>query len=366
MRILVTGGGTGGHIYPALSIADELKDNSLDSEVLYIGAENGLETRLVPDYGYEIKTIQIKGFIRKICFENLKRLWLIRKALKDSKKIIREFKPDIVIGTGGYVCGPVVLAAAKENIPTAIHEQNAFPGITNKILSKKVDLIFLGFKEAEQRFKTNKKIVYVGNPVRRSINAYTREQAREELGIPHDKKMILAVGGSGGSKTLNKCFVDLFDFIEEKDYAYLHVAGKNHILNIEYALKDKNRKPYQQIKDYEMDIPKYMAAADLVICSAGASTIAEVTAVGRASIIIPKAYTAENHQEYNARTITDNKAGYHILENELSAEKIKDYIVEILDNDELRKEMEENSKKLYPEAPLKKIRNEIMHLIAKK
>ncbi|MGL5439203.1 MAG: undecaprenyldiphospho-muramoylpentapeptide beta-N-acetylglucosaminyltransferase [Filifactoraceae bacterium] len=359
MKIVVTGGGTGGHIYPALSIADRLMEKHPNSEVLYIGAKGGVEEKIVPEYGYNLKTIGIKGFLRKINLENVKRVLMVKKALGESKRILKEFSPDIIIGTGGYVCGPVVMAGNKLGILTAIHEQNAFPGITNKLLSKRSDIIFLGFEESKNRFKTKKDIIYVGNPVRDNIFSKDKMECRRELGFPQDKKMILIVGGSGGQKSLNDSFLALYDHFVEKDYAFINVTGKRYFLDVEFETKDKPRKDYQIIKDYEFDMPKVMMAADLIICSAGASTIAEINAMGKASIVIPKAYTAENHQEYNAKIISENGAGRHILESELVPEKLGDMIDEILENQQLRISMEEASRALYPSDPIERMIGEI-------
>lgn len=365
MKIVVTGGGTGGHIYPALSIADRLMEKYPDSQVLYIGAKDGLEEKIVPEYGYDFKSIEVKGFMRKINLENIKRLMLVQKALSNSKKILKEFKPDMVIGTGGYVCGPVVMAANKLGILTAIHEQNAFPGVTNKLLAKNTDVVFLGFEEARKRLKTNKEIIYVGNPVRDDILSKDKQESRAELGIPQDKKMLLIVGGSGGQKSLNDSFLELYDHFIEKDYAFMHITGKRYFLDVEFDIKDKPRKSYQIVKDYELEIPKVMMASDLVICSAGASTIAELNAMGKSSIIIPKAYTAENHQEYNAKFISANGAGKHILESELTSQLLGEAIDDILGNDELRESMENASKNLYPLDPLGKMINELAKRLKK-
>lgn len=367
MRIIVTGGGTGGHIYPALSIADKFKEKYEDVQILYVGVNGGLESRIVPQYGYEFKGLEVKGFQRKLSIENVKRIFLAMNAIKKAKAIIKAFKPDIVVGTGGYVCGPVVMAANKMNIITAIHEQNAFPGVTNKILSPKVDRVFLGFEAAKDRLKSKCEPIPVGNPVRKNIRfAKTKEDARTDLNLSENEKFILVTGGSGGFSVINEAFVKLIPLMIESNIGFVFATGKHHYDKVMNQLENLNLNPNCRIMEFIEDMPTYLAASDLCIVSAGATTIAEINAMGKASIIIPKAYTAENHQEYNAKYIAEKKAGTYILEKELDENNLARLILEILEDDELRMDMEKHSKELSLLDPSEIIVSELEKLVTNK
>ncbi|MGB5824272.1 MAG: undecaprenyldiphospho-muramoylpentapeptide beta-N-acetylglucosaminyltransferase [Proteocatella sp.] len=368
MRLIVTGGGTGGHIYPALSIADKYKEKYEDIEILYVGVENGLESKIVPQYGYDFRGIKVKGFQRKISIENVKRVIMALKATGRAKKIISDFKPDLVIGTGGYVCGPMVMAACKKKVPTAIHEQNAFPGITNKILSKKADRVFLGFEAAKERLNCKNDAIVVGNPVRKEIrNSISKEEARLKLNLPIEGKFIIVTGGSGGFEAINNSFIKIIPELLEHNIGFVFSTGKNYYSAIQKKLKEMNIKTgdNQRVFEYIEDMPSYLAASDLCIVSAGATTIAEINAIGRASIIIPKAYTAENHQEYNAKYVKSKNAGEYILEKELEETILFEKIMNILGDEEVRIDMENNSKSLNLEDPCEIIVSEMGKLVRK-
>ncbi len=351
MKILISGGGTGGHIYPALAIADCFKKNLPDSEILYVGTSSGIESTIVPSHGYRFESIDIKGFQRKFSIENTKRTLKLLKSLSSVRKLLKEFKPDIVIGTGGYVSGPVVMSASLMGINTAIHEQNVFPGITNKILARFCDYVFLGFQDASRFFSKTKRVVYCGNPVRKDKFEFTKARSRELLGIPADKQMILCVGGSGGSYSLNEAIKNMLPQILIRDMAITHVTGRYLYNGFMEEIKEISLKEYQRILAYIDDIGLYMSAADLVICSAGAITLAEVNYLGKASIVIPKKNTAENHQEYNARMIHHAGAGDFILENELNAQILREKVYNILDNEQVREKMQEKSRGLSKKDP---------------
>lgn len=363
MRVIVSGGGTGGHIYPALAIADKIVEKYPESSILYVGTPNSLEERIVTKYGYDFKSIEVKWFQRRISFENVKRFFLASKAIRDAEKIMREFQPDVVIGTGGYVSGPVVYAGSRSRVLTFIHEQNAYPGLTNKILSKRVSKVFLGFDTARNYFHTKKEIRTVGNPVRRAIlHANSREEARKILGIDQDRPFVLVTGGSGGFEAINQAFSQLIEQLMEQKIGFVFSTGKRHYDNVmehygRYQAKDA------RIVEYIDDMANYIAASDLCIVSAGATTIAEVNAVGRAAIIVPKAYSTENHQEVNAKNIQDNGAGYYIKEADLKPEVMWGLMNEILSNEALRKEMEFQSKDLYNIDPCETIVSEIVKML---
>lgn len=360
MKIIVSGGGTGGHIYPALSIANAFKVNDSHCEITYVGTPNSLEANIVPTYGYKFREIEVKGFQRKFSMENIKRSYKLVRSLAKVKKILNEEKPDIVIGTGGYVSGPVVMIASLMGIKTAIHEQNVFPGITNKLLGKHANNIFLGFDEAKKYFNDSNNPIFVGNPVRIDNFSITKEQARLELAIPHDKLVVLSVGGSGGSKSLNKAIKDMIPQFVAKDIMMIHSTGKFYIDSFSDGIDMDNYKENIKIFPYIENMGIYMAAADIIVCSAGAITLAEVNYLGKPSIVIPKKYTAENHQEYNAHLIENSGAGFCILEDELSAEVLREKLFKIIENKELELSMQIKSKELSKEDPAQLIYEVLM------
>ncbi|AHM56346.1 UDP-N-acetylglucosamine--N-acetylmuramyl-(pentapeptide) pyrophosphoryl-undecaprenol N-acetylglucosamine transferase MurG [Peptoclostridium acidaminophilum DSM 3953] len=343
MKAVISGGGTGGHIYPALSIAEKIMENEKESSILYIGTREGLESRIVPEKGYEFKTVQVRGFQRKLSLENAKRIALFMKGLAQSLAIIKKNKPDVVIGTGGYVCGPVVLAGALLGIPTLIHEQNAFPGITNKFLSRFADRVLISFDDSRRFFTKSKSVVLTGNPVRGEITSANMNSAREKLGIPEGKKMVLSVGGSGGSGTINDAMKGVLPALAAEDFAFIHATGRQHYEGFLKELGDIELKSHQVITDYIDNMADVLAASDLVICSAGAITISEVTCLGKPSIVIPKAYTAENHQEYNARSVKNSGAGEMILEKDLNSGTLLEAVFRILRDEQLHKSMSQKS-----------------------
>lgn len=350
MKVLITGGGTGGHIYPALSIARKIKMEYKNADILYVGTEKGLEAELVPKEGLMFKTIRIKGFSRKLSKDTLKSIKELFLGLNDAKKVINDFKPDIVIGTGGYVCGPLVLLASLKKIPTMIHEQNAFPGVTNRILSRFVDKIAGSFEESKKYFKDAKKLVITGNPIRQDILELNKQIAYKDLNIDSEKPFILSFGGSGGQKKLNDAMLDVIvQNYNRNDIQIIHVTGKRLFDNFMKGLKQKN---ITELKDnirvcpYFFEVPKALSIADLIITSGGAIAIAEITAVGIPSILIPKAYTTENHQEYNARALEKNGASKVILEKDLSGEKLNNEIFNLLSDKRKLKDMALKSKKM--------------------
>ncbi|WP_101773032.1 undecaprenyldiphospho-muramoylpentapeptide beta-N-acetylglucosaminyltransferase [Peptostreptococcus faecalis] len=343
MKVILSGGGTGGHVYPAIAIANKIKEKNPDSEILFVGTRDGIESEIVPKYGYEIKFIEVKGFKRKIDFDNVKRLAMFLKSLRHSKKIIKEFNPDLVIGTGGYVSGSVVLKASQMGIKTGIHEQNSFPGITNKMLSKNVDFVMTSFEDSHKRFpeKAKNKLSLTGNPVRDDILNSSRNESREFLDIPDDKKMLLVSGGSGGSEEINDALgMSLLKMLEE-DIAFTISTGRVYYDDFIKKHSDLEFKTYQKIVPYLDDMARNLAAADLVLGSAGAISMAETTAIGVPSIVVPKAYTAENHQEHNAMSLQNSGGGICIKEKELTEEKLCETIFKLLDDGEQLKKMSE-------------------------
>lgn len=350
MKVLVTGGGTGGHIYPALAIARKIKMEYKNADILYVGTEKGLESELVPKEGFKFKTIRVKGFSRKLSKDTLKSVKELFLGLNDAKKVINDFKPDIVIGTGGYVCGPLVLLAALRKIPTMIHEQNAFPGMTNRILSRFVDKIAGSFDESRKFFKDNRKLVITGNPIRQDIIGLDKSTSYKDLNVDSDKPFVLSFGGSGGQKKLNDAMLDVIvKNYDNRNIQIIHVTGKRLY---DSFIKELKQKGINELKDnirvypYFFEVPKALSIADLIITSGGAIAIAEITAVGVPSILIPKAYTTENHQEYNARALEKNGASIVILEKDLTGDLLSKEIINLLSDRRKLKDMAIRSKQM--------------------
>lgn len=335
-RIILSGGGTGGHIYPAITIARELQKQE-DVEILFVGTVNGMESRIVPQEGYSFESLPAAGLKRKLTPANVKSVFKSMAGLLKAEKILRSFKPDVVIGTGGYVCGPILLAAALHHIPTIIQEQNVIPGITNKILSHFVDRIALGYKEAEKRFPVSGKCIYTGNPIRPDIILAEREKSRRKLGISPDTFMILITGGSRGAKSINEAMIGVHKYFQETDNLCLyHVTGTLSYDNVLQSMKEQSipERGVSRIVKYEYDMPSALAAADLIICRAGAISLAEIAARGIPSILIPYPYAAEDHQTYNARAFVASGAAKMIVDKFLTDKEL------IQDIDDLRKHKE--------------------------
>ncbi|MBU5426794.1 undecaprenyldiphospho-muramoylpentapeptide beta-N-acetylglucosaminyltransferase [Tissierella pigra] len=349
MKYLITGGGTGGHIYPALSIANEIRDKDKTANILYVGTEKGLESELVPKEGFPFKTIRVKGMPRRINKESFIALKELLHGINDAKKIINDFKPDVVIGTGGYVCGPVVYMAKKKKIPALIHEQNAFPGITNKILSRYVDKVLVTFDEAKKYFKYPDRVINVGNPIRKEIININKEEAYKTLDIDKDIPLILSFGGSGGQKKLNDAmYYFIKESIDRKDIQVIHVTGKRFYDEFVNKFKNDNIKLPKNIRVYSYfyEIPEALNISSLVITSSGAITLAEISAVGVPSILIPKSYTAENHQEYNARAFSDRGASVLLLEKDLNNSEFSNTINRLIKDKGVLAKMTKASKAL--------------------
>lgn len=349
MKYLISGGGTGGHIYPALAIASEIKRQDNKAEILYIGTEDSLESELVPKAGFDFKTVRVKGMPRKInkdFFLAIKELIL---GINDSRKILNEFKPDIVIGTGGYVCGPIVYMAKKKGVKALIHEQNAFPGITNKILSRYVDKVLVTFEESREYFKHPDRVQLTGNPIRREILEIDRSSAFKTLDMRDDIPLVLSFGGSGGQKSLNHAMYEVIKANNNsEDIQIIHVSGKRHYNSFMERLKDGAIDLGENIRvlPYLYEMPQALNIASLMITSAGAISLAEISALGIASILVPKGYTAENHQEYNAKAFEDKGAALVILEKNLDGEILKKEINRLIADPEKISTMQANSKKL--------------------
>ena len=362
MKVLLAGGGTGGHVYPAIAIANKIKEHNPDCEILFVGTKNGIESEIVPKAGFELKTVTVQGFKRKIDLDNIKRVFKLCKGLEQSRRIVKKYKPDIVIGTGGYVSGPVLFNAAMNKRVTIVHEQNSFPGVTNKILSKVATKVLTSFEDSHKRFPEaiQDKLVLTGNPVRKEILNSRKFIARKNLGISEDKKMVLCYGGSGGSEEINDAMRLVIENMVKEDVAFIFATGKVYYDEFIETIKDIELKPYQRVMPYLDNMADGLAASDIVIGSAGAISLAEITALGKPSIIIPKAYTAENHQEYNAKSIESQGAGIAILEKDLTPQSLNEAVFKLLGDKELLIDMANNAKKIGKPEAIDLIYNEIM------
>ena len=362
MKAVGAGGGTGGHVYPAIAIANKIKEHNPDCEILFVGTKNGIESEIVPKAGFELKTVTVQGFKRKIDLDNIKRVFKLCKGLEQSRRIVKKYKPDIVIGTGGYVSGPVLFNAAMNKRVTIVHEQNSFPGVTNKILSKVATKVLTSFEDSHKRFPeaSQDKLVLTGNPVRKEILNSRKFIARKNLGISEDKKMVLCYGGSGGSEEINDAMRLVIENMVKEDVAFIFATGKVYYDEFIETIKDIELKPYQRVMPYLDNMADGLAASDIVIGSAGAISLAEITALGKPSIIIPKAYTAENHQEYNAKSIESQGAGIAILEKDLTPQSLNEAVFKLLGDKELLIDMANNAKKIGKPEAIDLIYNEIM------
>ncbi len=350
MHVLFAGGGTAGHINPALAMAGYIKEQHPDARISYIGTAEKLEARLVPEAGYEFRTIDVAGFSRSLSPKSIiKNMVAVKKAFTSSmtaKKILKELKPDLVVGTGGYVSGPVLREAHKLGIKTAIHEQNAYPGVTTKMLAPNVDRVMLAMPEAEKYLNCKNKPVITGNPVRVEFLKLDRDLSRAKLGLDN-RPMILSFGGSLGAAPVNAAVVELIaEHWKRGEYIHFHATGKVGYESTLGALKEKGvdvGAENLRITEYISDMADCMAAADLVIGRAGAITLTEIEAAGRASILIPSPYVAENHQFHNAMTLKEKNAAEVIEEKDLNGEMLINAVKGILSDTKLSSKMGEKA-----------------------
>ena len=346
MRVLLTGGGTGGHVNPALAIADIIKSKHRDAEIAFVGTKKGIENKLVTKEGYKIYHVEIQGIRRSLSLSNLRTAYHVFVSPHKAKKIIKSFKPDIVIGTGGYVCWPTLKAAASMGIPTAVHESNALPGVAVRQLQHKVDRILTNFKATEERLSAKERIVNVGNPLRRGYGLLTKDEARHVLGIPRDNFVILSFGGSLGADNVNRAAVDIMKGfgLSRKGVTHIHGAGSRNYEETLARFKEAGlgNDTRFSVKEYIYDMPTHMAAADLVICRAGAMTLTEIARMGKAAIIIPSPNVTDNHQYKNAKVLADGGAAILIEEKDLTPESICEAVEKIYSYADARSEMEKN------------------------
>ncbi len=353
MKFIIVAGGTGGHIFPALSLVEKIMENK-NNEVLYIGTTDRMESEIVPSRGIPYKGINVHG-LKKNVIKDFKNIFDIISSIKECKKIIKDFKPDAVVGFGGYVTFPVILAAHKLKIPVFLHEQNVIPGKTNKVLSKFSKKVFTSFKESDKYFNKNK-IIYSGNPcLERSKNIKKHDKVK--LGFDKNKKLIIIVMGSEGSTAMNEILLDYLRGFNETDKEILFITGKRQYNDLNNNLKVPSTVKLMPFYD---DLPGLMKSADLIISRAGASTISEIIGTSIPSIIIPSPYVANNHQYYNALSLSEMGISIMIEQKDFTKELLKNSISKILDDKEFNKSLKQKLEFMEKPNPSTIIYNEII------
>ncbi len=351
MKVLIATGGTGGHVNPALAVAGEIKKRYPEAEICFVGTKDRIEAKIVPAAGYPLKTIEISGFKRGFSpaeiKANIKTVIKLAKSSKAVKQIINEFKPDVAIGFGGYVSGPVIRMAAKMGVPTAIHEQNAYPGITNKALAEQVDVVMLTAEEAKTHMKCKNEPIVTGLPIRGEILEADPVKSREELGF-NSNPIILSMGGSLGSREINKAMVDVIaSHLHDSDYNFIVSTGQNGVW-VPDKLRDRgvdiDKSSNLQVRPYINDMARCLSAADVVICRAGASSLSEIQALGKPSILIPSPNVTENHQYHNAMALVNKNAAVIIEEKDLTGTTLNNAINNLLKNKNRLKEVGDNAR----------------------
>ena len=373
MRIIFACGGTAGHINPALAVAGRIKELMPDSEFLFIGAVGKMETDLVPRAGYKIETVRVRGLSRKKTpggfFHNISAAWYLICSTIKAKRIIKRFKPDVVVGTGGYVCFPVLKAASQLGIPTAVHESNADPGLTTRMLSKVVDTIMLGFEESRKYYKNPEKTVVTGTPVRGEFGEYSTQAAKAELGIPMDKPLVVSVWGSLGAGNMNEVMCGFIEHAGKKPgFTLIHSAGVEGYEKMVTHLRDTvpdYEKNGMDVREYIYDMPRVMAAADLVLCRAGASTISELTYMHKPTIFVPSPYVTNNHQFKNAKLVEDAGGALIFEEGWVEPDELLKAVKDILSSDDKIEKMSAAMAKLAKPEATNVICDRIFSLVGK-
>ena len=362
LRIIISGGGTGGHIFPAVSIANAIKAKHPDAKILFVGALGRMEMQRVPAAGYEIKGLPIKGFDRAHILKNFEVLYKLWKSLRMARQIIKDFKPQVAVGVGGYASGATLYSCAKMGIPCLIQEQNSYAGVTNKLLAKRVKKICVAY-EGMQRFFPADKIIMTGNPVRQNVlnTPLSVEEARESLGLMIDKKTILLVGGSLGARTINRSIMEHLDLVANTDVQFIWQTGKFYHQQIMEFMKGKEL-PNLKIMDFISDMGAAYKAADLVISRAGASSISEFQLIGKPVILVPSPNVAEDHQTKNAMALVNKHAAIYVKDSEAPDTLLKLALDTISDNQELAS-LSENVKKMGLKNSADVIADEVIKLI---
>ncbi|OGC77844.1 MAG: undecaprenyldiphospho-muramoylpentapeptide beta-N-acetylglucosaminyltransferase [candidate division Zixibacteria bacterium RBG_16_50_21] len=363
-KIMLAGGGTGGHLFPAIAIAEELKKRRADVEIVFVGTERGLEAKMLPEFGYRLESLEVRGLTRKLDWRNLFFLYHLVKSLNQAKRLLKEERPDVVIGTGGYASGPPLFVASTIGIPTLVQEQNSYPGLTTRSLAKRANKVFLAYEEAKKFFKRQNNLEVVGNPVRPNFKQIDRTEARKKLGLDPNHKVILVVGGSQGAVAVNQAILLDLDLLEGKNTLQLvWQTGQNDIERVKTLLS--GRKLPVTLVPFIQEMGACYTASDLVISRAGALTLAEITLCGKPAILIPYPHAAADHQRHNAEVLVNAGAAEMILEKDLRITRPLSRALELLKDERKLSAMSEQSLKLARPEALDKIVSEILKYLGK-
>lgn len=371
MKVIFTCGGTAGHVNPALAVAQRFEAHHPGCEILFIGAEKGMEERLVTQAGYSIQSVKVSTFERnmswKVLKHNVKSVFKVPVGQNQAKHILKKFKPDLVVGTGGYASFPAVREAVKLGIPTAIHESNAYPGLTTRTLADKVDLVMVGFPEAREHYKKTRRVEVTGTPVRDQFFRLNREQARLELGISDSQPLVVSFWGSQGALHMNRHTTDLVRCWAEEGrrFHYIHSAGRNYEKMLLELAEQGVCVTQDEVRPYIDNMPTVMAAADLVICRAGASTLGELTALGKPAILVPSPFVADNHQFKNAKVLADRGGVLLLEEKDCTGERLYRAALELLADGSRRDAMSRGLKSLASPNAAEEIYQVLMSLLKK-
>ena len=362
-RIIVSGGGTGGHIFPALSIADAIKRKHPTAKILFVGANNRMEMQRVPDAGYEIVGLPIAGFDRKNLLKNIKVLWLILKSQRMAKKIIKDFAPQVAVGVGGYASGPTLKMAASMNIPTLIQEQNSYAGVTNKILAKKAKVICVAY-DGMERFFPHEKIKLTGNPVRKSLidMRSNRSEALKRMGLEEGKKCVLIVGGSLGARSINESIMAQIELIRaNSDIQFVWQTGKLYFEEMKQRVAAAGKPDNLTVTDFVSNMADALSAANLVVSRAGAGSISEFALLGKAVILVPSPNVSEDHQTKNAMALVEKDAAIYVADAKAKEELVAKAIETVNDDTKIAS-LEENIEKMGRPNAAEEIAEEVMML----
>lgn len=370
MKVVIAAAGTAGHINPGIAIANKIKKEEKDSEIIFIGTTRGLENDLVPRAGYKLKTIDAYGLSKKISIENIKKMYKTFKGYSEAKKIISEFKPDIVIGTGGYICGATISSAHNLKIPTILHESNAFPGKAIKMLANKTNTILVSFEDAIPRIKNCKNVVFTGTPVKikkKEFNENEKIKIIKDIGLSDKKPIILVFGGSQGAKRINDTLVEIIKNKLNKNYQVIWATGPKQYDIIKEELETLNMNinniSNMKILPYIYNMEDLMNIVDVIVARSGAMTITEISNLGKPSILVPLPNVSHNHQLYNAKALEKVKAAKIILDNEINAKILNKTIEEIILNKQKMTDMGKNALKISTKDAEDKIYDEIRKLV---
>ena len=370
MKVIIAAAQTGGHINPGIAIANKIKKENKNAEILFIGTPRGIENDLVPRAGYSLKTIEAYGINRKISISNIKNMFKTFKSCSKAKKILKEFKPDIVIGTGGFICGPVLLASSKLKIPTIIHESNSYPGVATKLLSGKVNTVLIAFEDTKQKLPKAKNIVLTGTPTKVEKIDLNKEQKQEllkELDLKENLSIVLIFGGSQGAKSINNCIIDILENKSNSNYQIIWACGQKQYDIIKNELKEKNinieKIENAKIVPYIYNMEEIMNLADIIISRSGAMTITEVAKCGKPAIFIPFPFATENHQEYNAKVLKNVGAAEIILDKDLNKETLTQVLEKMLKDKEHLIKMGKNAEKIAIKDVEDRIYQEVKKLV---